>query len=123
MPATRDGVATLPFRRGGCFFRPLHGPAFRAAVHKGYFLHDFKPRRNEFQAFYGFLCDNLVFRIAVRTVTVCSRQFVLNDFGCLKGGKVFLLFAGTFLSFCKKTDGPLPGPVPGHSDLLPALPH
>lgn len=84
---------------GTAFFRALHSLAFRVVVDIGDFLHDLKLRRNEFQVFYDFLRDHLIFCMVIHTITVFSRQFVLDDFACLKGGKVFLFFRNFFLLY------------------------
>lgn len=108
IPATREGATILPFRRDGSFSRRFMAQHFVAAVNVGGFLYDFKLRGDEFQALYGFLCNNLIFRIAVRAVTLCPRQLVLGHFGCLKRGKVFF-FAVSFSPLIIKIGATLKG--------------
>ena len=105
MPATRDGAATLP-SEGKALFRPFHGPAFRQLYTKVTSSTTSNRAGMNFSLFTVSFVTTFVFRIAVWAVTVCPRQFVLNDFGCLKGGKVFLLLLAIVFSSCKKTDGP-----------------
>lgn len=106
IPATREGVAILPFRRDRSFSRHFMAPHFVAAVNVGGFLYDFKLRGDEFQALYGFLCSNLIFRIVARAVTLCPRQLVLGQFGCLKRGKVFFFCRNVFSSYNKNRSNP-----------------
>ncbi|CUX76022.1 hypothetical protein BN3589_05250 [Clostridium sp. C105KSO14] len=87
------------FEKGRRLFRTFHGPAFWAAVNIGDLLRHFKPCRHKLQALHRLFCHDFIFGIAVRTVSVRAGQLILNYFRCLKGGKIFLLFAGTFLSF------------------------